>query len=238
MDKYCYNGLLWLAQGEDVNIYDAESGDLLVEDFTLTERKDTIELPLRFKYSDGTFTVTNTSTWVEVNCGFVPSKFAIIMSYPGVVSQHNLTPPRIGSSLNNGLINEDTYYPNVLELTSNGFKFKPATSAQSNREWFYSAYAGNDLRFTSPAVGENLRIDLGFKAKAIFLRPTASNVLRHYYYNERFTDNKRYYVGEGSVSVGSTNFPISSVDSNGFVVTPKTANQANVEFDYFAIPDS
>ncbi len=45
MDKYCYNGLLWLAQGEDVNIYDAESGDLLVEDFTLTERKDEIELP-------------------------------------------------------------------------------------------------------------------------------------------------------------------------------------------------
>ena len=45
MDKYCYTGLLWLAQGEDVNIYDAESGDLLVEDFTLTERKDTIELP-------------------------------------------------------------------------------------------------------------------------------------------------------------------------------------------------
>ena len=48
MDKYCYNGLLWLAQGEDVNIYDAESGDLLVEDFTLTERKDTIELPIGY----------------------------------------------------------------------------------------------------------------------------------------------------------------------------------------------
>ena len=45
MDKYCYKGLLWFAQGEDVNIYDAESGDLLVEDFALTERKDTIELP-------------------------------------------------------------------------------------------------------------------------------------------------------------------------------------------------
>lgn len=59
MDKYCYNGLLWLAQGEDVNIYDAESGDLLVEDFTLTERKDTIELPMGFQW------ITNSPYYFE-----------------------------------------------------------------------------------------------------------------------------------------------------------------------------
>lgn len=45
MDKYCYNGLLWFSQGEDVNIYNVESGNLLINNFSLTERKDTIELP-------------------------------------------------------------------------------------------------------------------------------------------------------------------------------------------------
>ena len=78
MDKYCYNGLLWLAQGEDVNIYDAESGDLLVEDFTLSDRKDTIELPeLPYKkdssyYMDNAgevVTVLRDRTFTKVNAG-------------------------------------------------------------------------------------------------------------------------------------------------------------------------
>lgn len=44
MDKYCYNGLLWFGQGEDVKIFDADSGKELLE-HTLSERKDEIELP-------------------------------------------------------------------------------------------------------------------------------------------------------------------------------------------------
>lgn len=44
MDKYCYHGLLWFSQGEDVKIFDADSGEELVE-HTLSERMDEIELP-------------------------------------------------------------------------------------------------------------------------------------------------------------------------------------------------
>ena len=42
-DKYCYHGLFWFDQGEDVKIFDADSGDELIE-YTLSERKDEIEL--------------------------------------------------------------------------------------------------------------------------------------------------------------------------------------------------
>lgn len=44
MDKYCYHGLLWFGQGEDVKIFDADSGEELLE-HTLSERVDEIELP-------------------------------------------------------------------------------------------------------------------------------------------------------------------------------------------------
>ena len=44
MDKYCYHGLLWFGQGEDVKIFDSDSGEELLE-HTLSERKDEIELP-------------------------------------------------------------------------------------------------------------------------------------------------------------------------------------------------
>ena len=78
-DKYCYHGLLWLAQGENVNIYDAESGDLLVEDFALTERKDTIELPKPefpyivtspwYRYENGVYTTISGRTFAKTNAG-------------------------------------------------------------------------------------------------------------------------------------------------------------------------
>lgn len=43
-DKYCYHSLLWFGQGEDVKIFDADSGEELLE-YTLSERKDEIDLP-------------------------------------------------------------------------------------------------------------------------------------------------------------------------------------------------
>jgi hypothetical protein len=44
MDKYCYHGLLWFGQGEDVKIFDANSDRELIE-HTLSERIDEIEVP-------------------------------------------------------------------------------------------------------------------------------------------------------------------------------------------------
>lgn len=43
-DKYCYHGLLWFGQGEDVKIFDSDSGEELLE-HTLSERNDEIEIP-------------------------------------------------------------------------------------------------------------------------------------------------------------------------------------------------
>ena len=43
-DTYCYQGLLFFEDGEDVKIFDAESGEELIE-HTLDEYQDEIELP-------------------------------------------------------------------------------------------------------------------------------------------------------------------------------------------------
>lgn len=50
--KNAYKGLFWFSPGEDVKIFDAESGEELVE-HSLSEYEDVIKLPKREENQNG-----------------------------------------------------------------------------------------------------------------------------------------------------------------------------------------
>ena len=44
-NKYCYTGLIWLADGEDIDVVDKTTDKMLINSYILSDYKDTIELP-------------------------------------------------------------------------------------------------------------------------------------------------------------------------------------------------
>lgn len=66
MDKYCYHGLLWFGQGEDVKIFDSDSGEELLE-HTLSEQTDEIELPPEYDTSSPYYMDTAGTVVTDLN---------------------------------------------------------------------------------------------------------------------------------------------------------------------------
>lgn len=230
MDKYCYHGLLWFGQREDVKIFDSDTGEELLE-HTLSERVDEIELPVI--RANGSYTsAPSVGNYINVGCGFEPKGVVIQSTYPAwIIYTYGYTPIRIGGSTAGYVLDEDSFYPDAILTLPSGFKGRTVTNAWGNRTVYYGA--AKELKtFTTPAnLNESVQINLGFKPKVVAVRLTSSTMYVWLYMEDQPT--YKYLVGEVNTYTDQSRNPI-TITNNGFTFTPKNSNQQNKEVVYFA----
>lgn len=231
-DKYCYYGLLWFGQGEDVKIFDSDSGKELLE-HTLSERKDEIELPILVpKHIYGQFISAAQGSNVRVNCGFEPKCISIVWGYPAsVIYTYGFSPETTGTSRGNstGAINPTSLFFPTIDST--GFNFRSNTAGWANKTCYY--FASNDIfgTFNTPNnINDSINIVLGFRPTKVAIRMT--NGAYHWVYNSDLTSYP-YQQGEKYGYSDDSRNPI-TITNNGFTFTPKNSYQQNKEVVYFA----
>lgn len=231
-EKYCYHGLFWFGQGENVKIFDADSGDELIE-HTLSERTDEIELPIPVpKHIYGQFTSAAQGSNVRVECGFEPKCISVVWGYPASALYTNgYSPNASGTSSGNatGAINPASLFFPTIDST--GFNFRSNTAGWANKTCYYFASADVFGTFNTPNdINDSINIVLGFIPTKIAIRMTDGAY--QWIYNSDLASYP-YQQGEEKGYYGDAKNPI-TITNDGFIFTTKDSYQQNKEVVYFA----